>query len=375
MQEDPASYIEHVREAGYRWMETIPSGFPGVEEGSAVRPGDVTGGPQWFLTDGHPWGMSRLVRDYEPLNQFPTLFLTFAETRPTREGVLAFANKYGLLGGDVSVPIRLPIPQSGRAPLMVTLETEQGEQSYAMGTGEALDTWGREIQEMRQVVELCEMTGREDQEGLSRYIKWRAGGVYFTYTMQDANRWSGAQLSELSGQPDASGFGSHISDEQFRPHLLGRFERGDAVKPALAYMQRVVNLHLENRVSSRLLWGPHSHDPLGLYNVPHSLVGVLWLQFAKAVAGATAIRVCDCGNRFPISPRIGRKDKVFCSETCRVRAYRNRVAEARRLYSEGVLIEGIAERLGTKSQQINKWVEKGRGVQDEARSRQYPREK
>ena len=32
MQEDPYSYIGHVREAGYRWIETILSGFPDVEE-------------------------------------------------------------------------------------------------------------------------------------------------------------------------------------------------------------------------------------------------------------------------------------------------------------------------------------------------------
>jgi hypothetical protein len=38
-----------------------------------------------------------LVREYEPLEEFPGLFRTFAETPTTRDGVLAFANQFGHL--------------------------------------------------------------------------------------------------------------------------------------------------------------------------------------------------------------------------------------------------------------------------------------
>src|SRR5262249_14828640 len=50
-------------------------------------------------------------RSYRPLLDEPNLFLRFAETEPTAEGVLAFANRFGRLGQDAAWRIRKVRPQ------------------------------------------------------------------------------------------------------------------------------------------------------------------------------------------------------------------------------------------------------------------------
>ena len=73
-----------------------------------------------------------------------------------------------------------------------------------------------------------------------------------------------------------------IADERLDPEILARFVPGDPIGPALHCMQSLINEHLHQRASPRLLW-EQSRDRLGLYIVPEGLIGALWLQFARAV--------------------------------------------------------------------------------------------
>src|SRR4030095_8345084 len=50
------------------------------------------------------------VRTYEPFREHTGLFRQFAETRPTREGVLQFANRYGRLSALDPVMMNRVIP-------------------------------------------------------------------------------------------------------------------------------------------------------------------------------------------------------------------------------------------------------------------------
>src|SRR5215831_3931110 len=123
-----------VYEGGYRWVETVQARAltqptplkPAIDHeaaGAEVR-------PQLFLTDGLPLTAGSFrARHYQPLHLHSSLFRTFAETVPTREGILAFADEYGPLG--VGVPIELPPPGTS------------GIQTF--GTGEPLSVWVGEI--------------------------------------------------------------------------------------------------------------------------------------------------------------------------------------------------------------------------------------
>src|SRR5262245_51298715 len=70
-------FLWPVAVSGYKWDE-----FP---DGANLRCG---------LEPIRKWPL----RQYAPLEEFTGLFRTFAETEPTKEGVLAFANQFGPLG-------------------------------------------------------------------------------------------------------------------------------------------------------------------------------------------------------------------------------------------------------------------------------------
>ena len=51
----------------------------------------------------------------------------------------------------------------------------------------------------------------------------------------------------------------------------------------------------------------------------------MWLQFANAIEGDRDYAQCvECASWFEIAPGSGRPDKRYCSDACRMRAYRKR---------------------------------------------------
>ena len=54
------------------------------------------------ITDGQPASGRSDMKSYSPLRTCPGLFRTFAATPPSEDGILGFANRYGMLGGDLS---------------------------------------------------------------------------------------------------------------------------------------------------------------------------------------------------------------------------------------------------------------------------------
>jgi hypothetical protein len=80
---------------------------------------------------------------YAPLREETGLFLNFADTEPSRAGVLAFANRYGPLGGTAEILLDhgdlLSFPEG--------MDPEQIE------TGETLRHWGEQILWMRETVQ------------------------------------------------------------------------------------------------------------------------------------------------------------------------------------------------------------------------------
>jgi hypothetical protein len=284
---------------------------------------------------------------------------------------LEFANQYGLLGGDVEVPIPLPIQDHKRYAWMNSRITAQGEVKYTFGTGEPLASWAKEILDMRQALELWKMVQKEDQDGLARHIKWRGcSNIQYIATTEDLAQWSGAQGEDfipLVERNDKFWKVENIVNNDCRSYLIDHAKKGDLMKPAMYFIQEWVNDHLAGRVSPRLLWDPGDDEPLSLYEVPHSLIGALWLQFAQAIHGQKKFRLCECGTRFEVAPDTARKDKVFCSDACRARAYRRRKAEALRLYAQGKGIEDISQRVESNSETVRGWVERRSKLGDDVR--------
>ncbi len=244
------------------------------------------------LTEGVPLQAQTEWRSYRPLIDNDGLFKEFAlQTPPTHEGILAFANKYGALGGSAEVRVLLPT----------------GAAAAVVGTGEPAQVWEAEIIEMRRLVTLWESAKSKDSKKLADHIKW---------TIDGAVLYEDQRTKAL------------IANGQMNSDRLAYFRRGDLTAPALWHIQERLNLKLiEHSVSVRLLWDSRTHTSLSVHMVPTSLISCLWLQFGKAVAGNRDYRQCgNCEKWFEVGGSTGaRSDKKFCTPTCKAAAHRRQV--------------------------------------------------
>ena len=64
------------------------------------------------------------------------------------------------------------------------------------------------------------------------------------------------------------------------------------------------------------------------YLEPENLLSAMWVQFGGAIERATSFSPCaECSNWIATVPGSNRPDKRYCSDACRMRAYRKRKAE------------------------------------------------
>jgi hypothetical protein len=233
------------------------------------------------------------VIDYQPMDR-SGLFRTFANVDPTKKGVLKFANKYGWLG------------------INQTVEFDAVDGSSVKY--EKLSSWVNDITLMRLMVDLWDSL--DNREYLWEHIEWKGyDSVYFN-------------PDENAPLPDtfSLAYDGLIASEEFTVGFDELFTPGDVLKPAHYYLMRTINKQLydEVMVSMRV--------DLQLCMLPKNLLGTLWLQFAQAVSGKKMdYQQCIyCGEYFEKAPGVGRKDKKYCSNACRVAAARKRREEASR---------------------------------------------
>jgi hypothetical protein len=336
MPDIPLQFRWQVAEGGYRWVDSHLIGESRHERRA-------------FLTDGRPIGAGGFrVLQYQPLGAFSGLFRVFADTEPSHDGIKAFAGRFGLLGGDIAK--RIP------------LYDEPSAKDVPVGTGEALGAWNDEILIMRFAIHIWEAARNGDDAQLERVVFWTEDGSGVQILSHP--ELPAGQLPEVPTRVERAWIaGTHLGDD-----VLGRFVRGDLVKPALHYVQSTVNKQLQGRASPLLLWDANG-ERLGLYIMPGGLVGALWLQFARAVERDSQFRQCaECGIWFELAPGTARADKLYCSTPCRTKAYRKRQAEAVRLHAEGRSIEDIARQLESDPDTVRGWIERKGGPSGSGRA-------
>jgi hypothetical protein len=337
MPDIPLQFPWRVAEGGYSWVDSHRIGESRHERHA-------------FLTDGRPIRAGGFrVLQYQPLAAFSGLFRMFGDTEPSRDGIKGFADRFGLLGGDIA----------GSIPLY----EQPSSKDVAIGIGEPSAEWNNQILMMRFVIDVWEAARNGDVGQLEQIIFWEKDG-------------SGVRISshpELppgqSPDPPALVECAWIAATPLGEEVLDRFVRGDLVKPALHYVQSTINKQLQGRASPRLLWDAN-RERLALYIVPEGLIGALWLQFARAVERDSQFRQCaECGIWFELAPGTARADKLYCGTPCRTKAYRKRQAEAVRLHAEGRSIQEIAHQLENDPDTVRGWIARksgvGRSVQSE----------
>jgi hypothetical protein len=289
-------------------------------------------------------------RPYDPLTQHPTLFRKFAETPPTEESILAFANRWGGLG--IWESVTAPAPLVGRQ-------------------AEPFSFWRYSISEMRQAVWIWDtLTSETDEERLAlrHRVRWERGEAGHTAIVFDSHR--GLRPGRTVGDDGFNRVVEIIATDQFGGGGMSQFLEGELAMPARALLIRWINRNLQGRASPRLFpdeWTQPQKErrfPLlaSLRLVPSNLYACLWLQLGQVMSTNREQRKCrGCGEWFDVKAKGKRSDRTCCSDTCRKRVYRVRQDRARELFAQGQKVKEIAQEIGADVKIVKKWVANKKG--------------
>jgi hypothetical protein len=185
---------------GFRWLDA-----------SAVAGGT----PQRWLTEAIPVGLAVDVRRYSPLDEYPALFRTFADTPLTEDGISRFANQFGGLGAWEQIRLTA-------GPELV------------MGMGEPRHIWMNEIDAMRRAAQLWDAVRHRDTLWFQQHVRVEPKSseeIWVSYLEEGV-----LYHREVIG-PDLAGF--------VRPH--------DVRRPTLLFVQKMINMRLWEHTAPRLL--------------------------------------------------------------------------------------------------------------------------
>jgi hypothetical protein len=283
-------------------------------------------------------------RRFRAVQEHDALFRNFSEATNPSE-VAAFFARYagsGNLSGVHHLVLRLPNAVFHSHSLQVVPADGGGCSS----------SWVDHALAMNRCVHLWDLVRAGDEKSLAQYIRWVSDqngvGVWFHPT--------GTETSGVQGDDTPI----VIASRSVRPKVLEQFKPGSTVKPALFFIQQVINERLARTIEARLLWSDQSRS-MSLHFVPCDLLGGLWLQFALAFAGNKDVGRCpECGEWFEVSLEGARKSRRYCSDNCRVKAYQGRRDMAARLKAKGKSIREITRELGSRVESVKQWLKLNR---------------
>lgn len=276
------------------------------------------------------------AKAYRPLDE-SGLFKELAATGVSVEAIESFASRYGLLGGNYTKLIRLPIPDQRNAFFDIP--------------GESVADWRTAISELRDTVQFWQALQAGDEAVLRRRIVWRG---------LEPDAYGGPRVAhETDSNGSVRAFEIASANH---PELLARFEPGELIGPGWYALQRLVNWQLRHHgafpqlfMSDRPAWRT---DPMRMRFVPRSLISAIWIQFAKAIEGNRAFAQCaQCGRWFEVAAEA-RADAKFCKNACRFKAYRRRQSRARELAADGKSVREIAAELESDVKTVKGWISK-----------------
>ena len=249
-----------------------------------------------------------------PLSGPIALFRLLAQTEPSAEGIVRFADEYGWLGSE-----RLP---GGGFELVELVQepkhSSQGERRQPSGdlevgqskhymrrisrrqadprifaSSERLDLWREEIARLNDLVSLWQLIKDEKNQKLKSRVKWDGrDSVFYSDRALITSRHDGPKIFEEVRKGRVTGAAFY--------HLVNEVNR------SLAKINPILTLE---KGSPRLKY------------VAHFVYATVWLEFAKAIEGNLEFKACSvCGTLF--ESNSVRSDRVYCSKKCNMTAYR-----------------------------------------------------
>jgi hypothetical protein len=246
-------------------------------------------------------GSKRSLEDHQGL------YLEFAALPEEADAICHFANQHGHLGGVVTGRTKI----SGRNTPV-----------------ESLEIWSEEINAMRDLLE-----------------DWNRIRPGPSASRPKAARAVSSPQVEFAGFPDLSKAfrgGDHLHpaierlDLAYKAALDAVLVDADEAQPvqsAIGFFGVRLSRYLRELTPPTVRWVTTSHQ-FQLSLAPTSLLGAMWAQFASAVIGGAQFRACkECSSLFEVCLQTSsgaRSDRVYCSDKCRQKAFRDRQRVARR---------------------------------------------
>ena len=283
------------------------NGYKIVEAREAVSDGEPKYGEGEYrmITDGLSASVSQLLsKPVEPLENDSALHRNFASLDLTEEAYLSFAAQYGLLGGGLEAPIEIPAGKAGAKQIV--------------SVGEPVKAWTSEVESLRNAIHLWELVQGNDGAALKRYF------------------------------------------EEEKPQLPPKFSAlvtvGQSGKPAFYVLKGEIRAHLQGQVPLGVTASDDIEGPVVDFPVQSLRVG-LWLMLSLEIHDQRRFKSCaQCGKWFEILTGARRTTRVYCSDACRIKTYRGRQEEARRMHAEGAVVKAIAKKLDTDTTTVEKWI-------------------
>jgi hypothetical protein len=303
------------------------------------------GGFTWELKRGRDPLGERLVlvekpgttyRRYFPLRERVALHRQLAGIEPTEGAILAFANRYGRLGAGAA---------------------------HVYEGVECFSDWHRTIVWLHEAIRLWDLIAVGDTDALRRVIRWEGPLVHY-YPPPDMCRalggppWEEIPAKERRYLKGYDILGSAPGGPEFHKGIRA----GNVVRPATLFVHQLVNGEFGRLVGPLLVWDPKRNRTVRL-DLPYSLLGAIYVQFAQEMQTRRTARLCPiCGRYFDLARdaartgRLRRSDRETCSDACRSKAYRDRKQLARALHSQGRRPKAIAKELGTTVAVVQTWL-------------------
>src|SRR5262249_11917713 len=154
---------------------------------------------------------------------------------------------------------------------------------------------------LREAVRVWDMVSDGDLDGLAEVIKWESRGVvHYEPPAGVIRQLGGPPWSEVAADQRRHFKGYDLLRGQ--PWLRVSIPEGDLVRPALQFVYELVNAELTRNVSPVLAWDAARNRTL-LPELPHNLLGAIYLQLAEAIRSNRLSRRCQvCRRWFELAP-------------------------------------------------------------------------
>ncbi len=324
-----ADFTWHVPQYGFEWICNEE------EEDYLLAPCPVTIEPK---KKGRP----RLPTfTYSPLLEYTGLFGTFANLPLSTDGILQFANKYGSL--------------DEMSPLLIR-DRQEPTVGIAIGRGGRFKHWCREIVAMQKAIDLWNGVKGQNREELQRHIAWsrdaQDGPMVHYHSHPECDT---AELAIMEAEREEA-FEILIASNSVNKDWLEKMTPQNTILAARLALKQLIEEKLEQGLSSKMIIKPDGQD-LAWSFVPANLKTAMWLQFARAVTEKLQYHCCPvCKMCFELSPPIVRNTRLFCSDACKSRGYRQKQDRARQLFAQKKTFPEIARELDSDVSKVRRWI-------------------